>query len=46
VAFGADDRVRELRNLLTEANFENLRAGMTPHEVLATAGVFVTGKLL
>jgi len=38
VVFGADDRVRELRNLLTEANFENLRTGMTPDDVLATVG--------
>jgi len=38
VVFGADDRVRELRNLLTASNFENLRAGMTPDEVVATVG--------
>ena len=38
VSFGPDDRVREVRNLLTEANFENLRAGMTPDEVVATVG--------
>ncbi len=38
VTFGPDDRVRGVRNLLVEDNFENLRAGMTPDEVLATVG--------
>ena len=38
VSFGPDERVREVRNLLTEANFANLRAGMTPDEVVATVG--------
>jgi hypothetical protein len=38
VSFGPDDRVREVRNLLTEANFANLRAGMTSDEVIATVG--------
>jgi outer membrane protein assembly factor BamE (lipoprotein component of BamABCDE complex) len=38
VAFGPDDRVRDVRNLLTEANFENLKPGMTPDDVLATVG--------
>ena len=38
VTFGPDDRVRGVRNLLVEDNFENLRTGMTPDEVLATVG--------
>ena len=38
VAFGPDDRVREVRNLLTSHNFENLRPGMTQDEVMATVG--------
>jgi hypothetical protein len=38
VSFGPDDRVRDLRSLLTQQNFENLRAGMTPAEVAATVG--------
>ena len=38
VTFGADDRVRDARNLLTEDNFKNLRAGMTLDEVLAVVG--------
>jgi hypothetical protein len=38
VTFGADDRVRDVRNLLTEDNFKNLRAGMTLDEVLAVVG--------
>jgi hypothetical protein len=38
VSFGPDDRVREVRNLLAEGNFENLHAGMTPTEVAATVG--------
>lgn len=39
VTFGADGRVREMRNLLTEQNFGNLRAGMTQSEVEAIVGV-------
>ena len=38
VSFGADDRVSEVRNLLVEANFENLQAGMTPDEVMRIVG--------
>ena len=38
VTFTPDGRVRETRNLLTEANFKNLHAGMTPAEVLAVVG--------
>ena len=38
VTFGPDDRVRGVRNLLVEDNFENLRTGMTPNEVVATVG--------
>jgi len=38
VSFDGDDRVREVRNILTEDNFENLRPGMTPGDVLATVG--------
>jgi len=38
VSFGPDERVREVRNLLVESNFENLRAGMTPDDVVATVG--------
>jgi hypothetical protein len=38
VTFTADGRVREVHNLLTEGNFKNLRAGMTPDEVLAVVG--------
>ena len=33
VTFAADGRVREVRNLLTENNFKNLQAGMTPGQV-------------
>jgi len=45
VSFGADDRVREVRNLLTEENFENLHPGMTPEEVVATVGpAFIFNK--
>lgn len=38
VTFGADGRVREVRNLLTEDNVRNLHAGMTPDEVAAVVG--------
>ena len=38
VTFAADGRVRNVRNLLTEANFKNLRTGMTPDEVVAVVG--------
>ena len=38
VVFGADQRVREVRNLLTPQNFANLRPGLTPDEVAATVG--------
>ena len=38
VSFGPDDRVREVRNLLVEDNFENLKAGMTPEEVMSVVG--------
>ena len=38
ITFGADGRVRDVRNLLTEANFKSLRPGMTPDDVLATVG--------
>jgi outer membrane protein assembly factor BamE (lipoprotein component of BamABCDE complex) len=38
VTFAADGRVREVRNLLTENNFKNLQAGMTPGQVVAIVG--------
>ena len=38
VTYGADERVREVRNLLAEDNFRALRPGMTPDEVVATIG--------
>ncbi|MBV9361125.1 MAG: hypothetical protein JO292_07010, partial [Betaproteobacteria bacterium] len=38
VSFGADDRVRDVRNLLTEQNFENLQPGMTLQEVVGVVG--------
>ena len=38
VTFTPDGRVREVRNLLTEDNFKNLRVGMTPDEVLGVVG--------
>ena len=45
VSFGSDDRVRDVRNLLTEQNFENLREGMTLQEVVATVGpAFIFNK--
>jgi len=39
VTFGADDRVRELRDLHTEQNFLKLQPGMTPSQVAGIAGV-------
>lgn len=45
VSFGADDRVREVRNLLTEENFENLQPGMSQQDVVATVGpAFIFNK--
>ena len=38
VSFGPDDRVREVRNLLTAANFDNLRPGMSAEEVAGVVG--------
>lgn len=38
VSFGTDNRVREVRNILTEENFENLKPGMTLPEVVAIVG--------
>ena len=38
ITFAADGRVRDVRNLLTEDNFKNLHAGMTPREVVAVVG--------
>ena len=38
VSFGPDDRVREVRNLLTEQNFEKLHPGMTYAEVVGIVG--------
>jgi hypothetical protein len=38
VTFGADERVRELRNLLDEENFRNLKTGMTTEQVIGTVG--------
>lgn len=38
VTFGPDERVRELRNLLEEENFRNLKTGMTREQVIATVG--------
>jgi outer membrane protein assembly factor BamE (lipoprotein component of BamABCDE complex) len=38
VSYGPDERVREVRNLLTEENFRTLRPGMSAEEVLATLG--------
>jgi len=38
VTFGPDDRVREVRNLLTADNFEHLQAGMTLEQVVAVVG--------
>lgn len=36
--YGPQGQVREVRNLLTEDNFKNLRNGMTPPEVAAVVG--------
>src|SRR5204863_5809310 len=38
VTFGADERVVEVRNVLTEQNFAHLQKGMTLDEVVATVG--------
>ena len=38
VSFGPDDRVRGVRNLLTQENFDNLRPGMTLDEVTGVVG--------
>lgn len=38
VTFAANGLVREVRNLLTEQNFVNIRSGMAPHEVAAIVG--------
>jgi outer membrane protein assembly factor BamE (lipoprotein component of BamABCDE complex) len=38
VTFGPDERVVEVRNILTEQNFESLQAGMTLEQVVATVG--------
>jgi len=38
VTFGPDERVREVRNLLTEQNFEKLQKGMTLDEVRSIVG--------
>jgi hypothetical protein len=38
VTFGPDDRVREVRNLLTEQNFENLQRGMTLDQIVGIVG--------
>src|SRR4051812_6552543 len=38
VTFGPDERVRGVQDLLTEANFGNIRAGMSPAEVAAVVG--------
>jgi outer membrane protein assembly factor BamE (lipoprotein component of BamABCDE complex) len=38
VTFTPDGRVRDVRNLLTEDNFKNLQAGMTPEQVVAIVG--------
>ncbi len=39
VTFGPDERVREVRNLLTPENIRKLQAGMTQAEVSAVVGV-------
>ena len=45
VSFGPDDRVREVRNILTEENFENLKPGMTLEEVVGVVGpAFIVNK--
>jgi len=38
VIFGPDERVLEVRNILTEQNFQNLQKGMTFDQVVATVG--------
>jgi hypothetical protein len=38
ITFGPDDRVVEVRNLLTEQNFERLQKGMTLDEVHSVVG--------
>jgi len=38
VTFAPDDRVLEVRNLLTEQNFANLRQGMTLDQVIGVVG--------
>jgi hypothetical protein len=38
VTFGPDDRVREVRNLLTEQNYEHLQKGMTLEQVVGIVG--------
>ena len=38
VTFGPDDRVREVRNLLTAENFEHLQPGMTLEQIVGTVG--------
>ena len=39
VTFGPDERVREVRNLLTPENIRKLQAGMTQAEVSAVVGM-------
>lgn len=36
--YGPDGGLREVHNLLTEDNFKNLRAGMTPDQVVSLVG--------
>ena len=38
VTFGPDERVRDVRDLLTEENIRKIRPGMTPEEVAAILG--------
>jgi hypothetical protein len=45
VTFGPDDRVREVRNLLTEENYQNLRPGITLDQVVATLGPSYIGNM-
>jgi hypothetical protein len=45
VSFGADGRVRDLRNLLTDQNFAKLQKGMTLDEVRGIVGpTFLYGE--
>jgi hypothetical protein len=44
VTFGPDDRVREVRNLLTAENFERLQPGMTLGEVVGVVGPAFLGS--